>query len=234
MSGGTVKSSLIFDFPDDILKNIETRLDGLRKPEAVAKIVANNTARQIQRLLAQKAADRYAGRPSSKSAIISGSKIKKTNAGKNPEVTISFKSPVFELNQFKVPGGKTVSTTKYTAGGKRVKRTLKATVIKGQGGPIDSGFVVKFLNVKKNWEITEHISIVTRRTGKYCPRRNRKGTYYERSSPHYEVLKKLVTVSHRKMIEGDQVYKAAGPEMETIIQNEANKVVGNILRKAGK
>ena len=109
---------------DQNIKDIETQLDGIRKPQSAIKTAINNTSKKVQRNLANKASKQYTGPIARQGTILAKSEIKMASAA-GQEATIRFKSPVHEPRNFHVVGvsldsGKIVGR-KYTKTGKAAK-----------------------------------------------------------------------------------------------------------------
>ncbi|MEG1428070.1 MAG: hypothetical protein RSC76_10310 [Oscillospiraceae bacterium] len=56
-----ITSTMEIKVPEEIIKGLEEKLDGIKNPKSVVKTMLNNTAKQVQRILAQKTAREYAG-----------------------------------------------------------------------------------------------------------------------------------------------------------------------------
>lgn len=88
---------------DQNIKDIETQLDGIRKPESAVKTAVNNASKKVQRNLANKASKQYAGPIARQGTILAKSDIKKASAA-SQQATIKFKSPVYEPRDYRVLG----------------------------------------------------------------------------------------------------------------------------------
>lgn len=194
--------------PDEIIKGIEQKLDGIKKPEIVIKTVVNNTAKQMQKLLSQKASKEYVGEAARRSSILAASSIQKASTGSQTAV-IRFKSPVHEIKEFHVSSLQ-ISKTYYRKNGQRGKKNIKGNVLSGKSKILENAFVVRFKN--------GHISVVSRIPGTRM-----------KSNPKKEKLRKLLSPSYKVMIGSDRVFGESSDAIGVIMHNEAEKVLEKIL-----
>lgn len=202
-----VSQTINIKIPDEILKGIEQKLDGVKKPEAAVKTVANNTAKQVQKLLIKKASKEYVGKAAEKSNILAASTIQKSTINSQTAI-IRFKSPIHEIKEFHVSSLE-IARTQYE-NGKRVNKNIKGNVLKGEPKILENAFVVQFKN--------GHISVVHRIPGTHM-----------KSNPKKEKLEKLLSPSYKAMIGSKQVYGASSDAIGVIMYNEAEKVLKKIL-----
>ena len=194
--------------PDEIIKGIEQKLDGIRKTETVIKTIVNNTAKQTQKLLAEKASKEYVGEASRKSKILASSTIQKATTG-SQTATIRFKSPVHEIKEFHVSSLQ-ISKTYYKKNGQRGKKRIKGNVLSGKSKVLENAFVVQFKN--------GHISVVSRIPGTHM-----------KSNPKKEKLRKLLSPSYKVMIGNERVFGESSDAIGVIMHNEAEKILEKIL-----
>lgn len=198
--------------PDELIKEIEQKLDGIKKPESVIKTVVNNTAKQTQKLLAQKASKVYVGEAARKSKILAASTVQKATTG-SQTATIRFKSPVHEIKEFHVSSMQ-ISKTYYKKNGQRGKKNIKGNVLSGKSRVLENAFVVQFKN--------GHISVVSRIPGTHM-----------KSNPKKEKLRKLLSPSYKVMIGSERVFGESSDAIGVIMHNEAEKVLEKILGGKG-
>lgn len=194
--------------PDQAIKDIEKRLDGLKKPTSVIKTAVNNTAKKAQGLLAQKASKVYAGKIAQKGSIVSASEVSKASASGQVAI-IKFKSPVHEIKEFHV-SSLAISKTTYKKNGKRGGRKIKGNVIKGSSKPLDNAFVVQFKS--------GHVSVVSR-----VPGSRMKG------NPKKEKLRKLLSPSYPVMIANEKVYGETSEKIAEVLNEQIEKVMDKVL-----
>lgn len=196
------------EIPDNIIKEIEKKLDGIRRPESVVKTVVNNTAKQTQKLLVQRASKEYAGEAARRSNILAASAIEKATTG-SQTATIRFKSPVHEIKEFHVSSLQ-ISRTYYRKNGQRGKKKIKGNVLRGTPKILENAFVVQFKN--------GHISVVNRIPGTHM-----------KNNPKKEKLRKLLSPSYKVMIGSERVFGESSDAIGIIMHNEAEKVMEKIL-----
>nr|DAJ08299.1 MAG TPA: minor tail protein Z [Caudoviricetes sp.] len=193
---------------ESTLKDIEKRLNGIKKPQSVVKTAVNKTAKQAQKLLATKASKAYAGKAAKRGSIMSSSSIAKGSAGK-PIAVIKFRSSVHEIKEFHV-SSLAVSKTTYKKNGKRGGRKVKGNVLKGKSKKLDNAFVVQFKN--------GHVAVVSRVPGTQMKNNAKK-----------EKIRKLLSPSYPVMIGGDKVYGETSKEIAEILNSEIEKVMDKAL-----
>lgn len=201
-------SQIMIQIPDEIIKGIEQKLNGIKKPESVVKTVVNNTAKRVQKILVNKASKEYTGEVAEKSKIMAASSIRKATV-KSQMATIRFISPVHEIKDFHI-SSLDISKTYYEEDGKRGKKELRGGVLEGSSKVLDNAFVVQFKS--------GHIAAVTRIPGTHM-----------KSNPKKEKLRKILSPSYKVMIGGKHVYGESSDQIGIIIHNEAEKVLKKIL-----
>ena len=134
--------SITFQISDSVLKDIEKKFDGIKKPEAVVKTAVNNTAKKARKELASKASKEYAGQITKQGVILSASSIIKANVSR-PTAIIKFRSGVHEIKEFHV-SSLSISKTTYRKNGKRGGKKIKGNVLKGTPKQLENAFVVNF------------------------------------------------------------------------------------------
>lgn len=194
--------------PDEIIKGLEQKIAGIKKPEAVVKTVINNTAKQAQKLLVQKASKEYIGEAARKPKLLAASTIQKATTESQTAI-ICFKSPVHEIKEFHVSSLQ-INKTYYRKNGQRGKKNIKGNVLSGKSKVLDNAFVVQFKN--------GHISVVSRVPGTHM-----------KSNPKKEKLRKLLSPSYKVMIGSDRVFGESSDAIGVIMHNEAEKVLEKIL-----
>ncbi|MDR0924291.1 MAG: phage tail protein [Hungatella sp.] len=200
--------NITISVPEETIKDIEKRLEGLKKkPKSVVRTAINNTSKKARSLLAQKASKVYAGKISKKGSIMSASEIKKASAGSQVAI-IKFRSPVHEIKEFHV-SSLAISKTIYKKNGKRGGRKLKGNVLKGSSKPLNA-FVVQFKN--------GHVSVVSRVPGSRM-----------KSNPNKEKLRKLLSPSYPVMIRNEKVYGETSEEIAAILSEQVVKVMDKVL-----
>lgn len=200
---------LSIQVPERMLTDIEKRLSDVsgKTKESVLKTAVNNTAKQAQRLLAQKASQEYAGKIARKGTILSKSDIKKATTA-NPSAVINFKSPVHEIKEFHV-SSLAVSKTTYRKNGKRGGKKIKGNVLKGSPKQLEHAFVVQFKS--------GHTAVVSRVSGSKMT-----------GNPKKEKLRKLLSPSYKVMIGGERVYEASKKEIEKILVAQVEQVLSKV------
>lgn len=187
---------------DQNIIDIETQLDGIRKPQSAIKTAINNTSKKVQRNLANKASKQYTGPIARQGTILAKSEIKMASAA-GQEATIRFKSPVHEPRNFHVVGvsldsGKIVGR-KYTKTGKAAK--IRIGILKGSTKEAKGAFLVQFKN--------GHVAIARRKEG------SRK-------------IKAFMSPSYMKMIGNEKVYDPQ--DASEILNAEVEKVIAKALK----
>lgn len=205
--------NITIQIAEETLKDIERRLDGIKKPEAVVKTAVNNTAKKAQKLLASKASKVYAGEVAKRSAILSASTISKAS-NSHSVATIKFRSTVHEIKEFHV-SSLTISKTTYRKNGKRGGRKIKGNVLRGSSKVLNNAFVVQF---KNNNESEGHIAVVSRVPGERM-----------KSNPKKEKLRKLLSPSYEIMIGGEKVYGAVADDIKETLNEEIVNVMNRVL-----
>lgn len=189
---------------DKNIREIETLLNGVRKPTSAVKTAINNTAKKAQKLLAQKTSKQYAGKISQQRTILSKSKIDKSST-KGQQVTIRFKSTVHEPRDFHVLGvslseNQKIIGRKTTKAGNTAK--IKINVLKGSAKEVKGAFLVQFKS--------GHVAIATRKPGT-------------------KKIRSLLSPSYMKMVGNEKVYDAN--EVSEILNMEVEKVISKALKK---
>lgn len=202
--------------PDYVINDVEKQLDGVKgkTKNSVLKTSVNNTAKQAQRLLAQKTSETYVGKHTRRSAVIQNSDVHKGNA-KSPTAQIEFSSPVTEIKDYYVSSLQ-ISKTAYTKKGKRRHKTIKGRVLNGENKKLEYAFVVQFKN--------GHIAVVSR-----VPGVNAKQHSGKPEKPHYEKLRKILSPSIATAVGGDRVYGESKEKIEKMLLEEVSKTMQKVL-----
>lgn len=195
--------NITIEVPESTMKDIEIRLDGVKKPNSVIKTAVNNTAKDAQKILAAKVAKEYAGKAAKKGTVMSASEIIKASTSK-PVAIIKFRSSVHEIKEFHVSSLE-ISKTTYRKDGKRGGRRIKGNVIKGTSKKLKNAFVVRFKN--------GHISVVRR----------------VEANGGREKLKKLLSPSYPALIGGERVYGAVSEEIAEKLNQQIAMVIDKTL-----
>lgn len=226
---------------DQNMKDIETQLDGIRKPQSAVKTAVNNASKKVQRNLANKASKRYAGPIARQGAILAKSDIKKASAA-GQQATIIFKSPVYEPRDFRVLGvtldsGK-IAGRKLTKAGKAAK--IRIGVLKGSTKEVKGAFLVQFKS--------GHVAIATRVPGEYydrdktseSPKKGLRGVLDRlikrkkqktlKGTKHNEKVRAFYSPSYMKAIGNKKVYDP--DEIAEILNEEVEKVIAKALKGA--
>ena len=195
---------------------VEKQLDGVKgkTKDSVLKTSVNNTAKQAQRLLAQKTSETYVGKHTRRSAVIQNSEIEKGNA-KSPTAQIEFSSPVMEIKDYHISSLQ-ISKTAYTKKGKRRNKTIKGRVLSGENKKLEHAFVVQFKN--------GHVAVVSRVPGVNANQHSGKP-----QKPHYEKLRKLLSPSIATAVGGDRVYGESKEKIEKMLLEEVSKTMQKVL-----
>lgn len=193
---------LTIKMSDQIIRDIETKLEGIRKPQSAVKTVINNASKKVQRTLANKASEAYAGPIARQRAILAKSQIDKASAG-SQQAIIRFKSPVHEPRNYRVLGvslnsGKIVDR-KLTKAGKAAK--IRIGILKGSTKEAKGAFLVQFKS--------GHVAIARRIEGS---RR----------------IKSFMSPSYMKIIGNKKVYDPR--EVSGILNAEVEKVIAKALK----
>lgn len=179
-----------------------------KSEESVLKTAVNNTAAKVQKLMAQKISERYAGKAAEKSAILEASRIKKATTS-SVKATVTISSPIHEVKDFHVTGLKVQSP--YTKKGKWRTARPSGNVLKGGKKKFDEGFAVKFQS--------GHVAVVSRMPGVNADKFASKP-----SKPHYEKLR--VWYSPSKATMAQNVYDAE--EISDRLHEEIDKIMKKV------
>ena len=207
---------LYIGVPEEVIQDLENRMSKVygKTASGVLKTAVNNTAKQVQQALAEKASKEYAGKAAQKRNILNSSFIKKGTAH-TPDATIEFHSPVHEIKDFHV-SNLTVSRTAYRKDGKRRKKTIKGNVLSGTPKTLNEAFVVKFKS--------GHIAVVSR-----IPEVNADQYRSKPIKPHYEKLRQWFSPSHAVMVGGDRVYGAIHEDLQDMLLQQVHQVMTKAL-----
>lgn len=210
--------SLKFRVNEADLRAVYSRLDGIKNPQSALKQAINAAAKPVRDDLSKKAADVYVY-GGGWSQIRAAAVIRNATASR-PVAEIEFRSPVSEITKYKV-SSKSVSTTRMTAKGKRVRRTLKGAVLRAGGikplhGATGSAFNVRFRS--------GHVSVVTRSPDEIANRfAGRKLT------KHTQKLRVWQSPSIPKLIENEKVYGAEEARIREMIHEQVQNVIGRLV-----
>jgi hypothetical protein len=222
------------------IKDIETQLEGLKKPQSAVKTAVNNAAKRAQRHLVKKASKRYAGPVTRQAAILKRSEIKKASAS-GQQATVKYKSPVFTPNDYHLLGVSRTADGKisgYRLTKKGNNSAIKINVLKGPAKTVPNAFVARFPS--------GHIAVAMRIPGQYVLRgktkekpkkgwqgllerlRKRKHAVVVKKNKHNQKIRTLLSPSYMKAIGSKEVYDQ--DEIAKIINEEVEKVIAKTLK----
>lgn len=188
-----------------------------KSEESVLKTAVNNTAAKVQKLMAQKISERYAGKAAERSSILEASRMEKATTS-SVKATVTISSPIHEVKDFHVTGLKVQSP--YTKKGKWRTARPSGNVLKGGKKKFDEGFAVKFQSGHVAVVSSEHVAVVSRMPGVNADKFASKP-----SKPHYEKLR--VWYSPSKATMAQNVYDAE--EISDRLHEEIDKIMKKVL-----
>lgn len=189
----------------------ENILQGMRtlekSEESVLKTAVNNTAKKVQKLMAKKMSQRYAGEAAEKSNILKSSDIRKATTS-FVKATVTFSSYIQEILDFHV-----IVSTAIKKMVKRMTARIRGNVLKGTAKKFDDAFVVKFKS--------GHVAVVSRIPGINMEKYKKKP-----EKPHYEKLRVWYSPSKASMAknvyDADEISDRLHKEVEAVME----KVLG--------
>lgn len=180
------------------LRNVE------RSDESILKTGVNNTAKIVQRDITAKVVKRYTGGAGKRATILATSEVAKATTG-SPTAVITFTSPVRDVKEYKARVG---------------KRGVSVAVLNTGFKKLNGAFVVGLKWQAKSGESGAHEAIMVRVPGSVAKK------YAGRpSKPHYNKIRKVLSPSVAKQVEGVMDEK----EIADTLRDEVDKVVNKVL-----
>ena len=200
--------------PEELMHELDEKLDGIKNPNAVVKSAANYTADRLQRELARRTQTvyRYQG---GKEAVLNASTITKANV-KNPAVEIRFVGPAIGIEKFHAEmdaEGEGV----YGA----VKKKTTPAILKKETG---KAFQVTFKS--------GHVAVVYRATEREVNLSRAKGSRYRgtakspyRYNQHTAPLRLISSPAIPSMVKSEEVYGYLEGKYQNILEKQVRKVM---------
>lgn len=178
-----------------------------KSEESLLKTAVNNTAKTAQKLLVQRASERYAGKAAGNSRIDKASAAEVT-------AVVRFSSPIHEIRDFHAAG--ITVRSPYTKSGNFRTARPRGNVLKGRSRKFENAFAVRFQS--------GHVAVVSRIPGENADK------YRGRAKKtHYEKLRVWYSPSYKTMI--SSVYEP--DEISQILHEEVQKVLAKVLETGG-
>lgn len=209
MSGYT---QLHFEMPDSVMKELEEKLEGIKKPEAVIKSASNYTAKRLQKELARKVQTvyRYQG---GASAVMEASIISQATV-KNAFARIDYKGRTHGIEEFYVGGSLKKNAVRGAVYG-AVKKRNSPKILKKETG---LAFMVRYSN--------GHVGVAYRATeaeqGNGRPKLSR---YQKKYNQHSAILKSIQSPAIPSMVKSEGVYGALEEKYQGIFMDQIRKVM---------
>jgi hypothetical protein len=200
--------------PEELMHELDEKLDGIKNPNAVVKSAVNYTADRLQRELARRtqAVYRYQG---GEEAVLNASTITKANV-KNPAVEIRFVGSTIGIEKFHVEVD-TEGNGVYGA----VKKKTTPVLLKKETG---KAFQVKFKS--------GHIAIVYRATEREVNLSRAEGDRYRgtakhpyRYNQHTAPLRLISSPAIPSMVKSEEVYGHLREKYQNILEKQVRKVM---------
>ena len=209
-------TQLHFEIPDSVMNELEGKLEGVKKPEAVIKSASNYTARRLQKELARKvqAVYRYQG---GSSAVMAASKILQATV-KNASARIDYAGRTHGIEEFHVSGSLRKRAVRGAVYGAVEKRSSPKILRKETG----LAFMVRYSNghIGVAYRATQAQQIASQKNGR--PKLPR---YQKKYNQHSAILKSIQSPAIPSMVKSDNVYGALEGKYQEIFMAQIKKVM---------
>lgn len=213
---------LNISIPPELLKELETKLEGIRKPENVVKQAVNTTTRKLQREIARKVPKAYRFQGGAEEVMKASER--KTATVDRPYIDLIFRGYTTEIQDFTLIPGLEKGQLLYGA----VRRKSKTKLLESGAS---KAFVVTFRNghtavVYRKSE--KDIDVGRARLARYTSADRKKSQTY-RYNQHTATLGLYNSPSIPSMVKNEDVYGKLEEKYQGILQKNIRKVMEKVI-----